>query len=124
MKHDEFIKEVQRRASLDSREEAEKATAATLSTLSEHLAGGEPQDLAAQLPDELAEYLRHTGESQGESFSAAEFFRRVSDREGVTEEAARNHAKAVIQSVNEMVSAGELEDVKEQLPEDLGSLIG
>lgn len=95
-----------------------------MGTLSEHLAGGEPQDLAAQLPDELAEYLRHAGEARGEPFSAAEFFRRISDREGVTEETARNHAKAVIQSMNEMVSAGELEDVKEELPEDLASLIG
>lgn len=122
MKHDEFIKEVQRRAGLDSREAAEAASAATLGTLSEHLAGGEPQDLAAQLPDELAAYLRHSGESRGEAFPAGEFFRRVGDREGAPEEAAREHARAVIDTMKKMVSGGELEDLQRQLPPDLAPM--
>ncbi len=50
MKYDEFISQVQRRANLASREEAERATRATLETLGERLAGGEAKDLAAQLP--------------------------------------------------------------------------
>ena len=54
MKYGEFIKEVQDRGHMDSREEAEKATRATLEALAERLAGGEPHDLASQLPPELA----------------------------------------------------------------------
>lgn len=123
MKHDEFVKEVQRRAGLESREAAEAASAATLATLSEHLAGGEPQDLAAQLPDELAAYLRRPGEGVGESFSAEEFFKRAGDREGVSEEAAREHVRAVVDTMKEMVSAGELEDLQEQLPSDLATML-
>ena len=53
MKHDEFIGQVQHRARLSSRGEAERATRATLETLAERLAGGEEQDLAAQLPAEF-----------------------------------------------------------------------
>jgi uncharacterized protein (DUF2267 family) len=45
MKYDEFISQVQRRADLASREEAERATRATMETLGERLAGGEAKDL-------------------------------------------------------------------------------
>lgn len=124
MKHDEFVKEVQHRAGLESREAAEAASAATLGTLSEHLAGGEPRDLAAQLPDELAAYMRHAGENRGEAFSAEEFFRRVGDREGTSRESAREHTRAVIETVREMVSPGELDDLRQQLPGDLAAMFG
>jgi uncharacterized protein (DUF2267 family) len=50
MKHDAFIGQVQHHARLDSRGAAERATRATLETLAERLAGGEANDLAAQLP--------------------------------------------------------------------------
>ena len=52
MKHDEFIGRVQHYARLASRGDAERATRATLETLGERLAGGEPKDLASQLPPE------------------------------------------------------------------------
>ena len=69
MKYDEFIKEVQTRGHIESREEAERATRATLETLAERLAGGEPHDLASQLPPELAEHLWYEGEETGNPFS-------------------------------------------------------
>ncbi len=62
MKYDEFINEVQTRGHMESRQEAEEATRATLQTLAERLAGGEPHNLASQLPPELAEHLRYEGE--------------------------------------------------------------
>jgi uncharacterized protein (DUF2267 family) len=96
----------------------------TLGTLSEHLAGGAPQDLVAQLPDELATYLRRPGESVGESFSAEEFFRRISDRKGASEEAAPDHVRAVMETMKEMVSTGELVDLQEQLPRELAVMLG
>lgn len=55
MDHDEFIGQVQHRARLSSRGDAQTAVRATLETLAERLAGGEPSDLAAQLPDEYAD---------------------------------------------------------------------
>lgn len=80
--------------------------------------------MAAQLPDELAAYLRRPGESVGESFSAEEFFRRISDREGASEEAARDHARAVMETMKEMVSTGELIDLQGQLPRELAVMLG
>ncbi len=77
MKHDEFIGQVQYRARLSSRGDAERATRATLETLAERLAGGETNDLASQLPREIGEHLRREWSGIGERFSLDEFFRRV-----------------------------------------------
>lgn len=85
MKYHEFVKEVLERGHMASREEAEQATQATLRTLSERLAGGEPHDLASQLPPELAEYVRYDEEQKSDPFSLEEFFRRVTQKEGVDE---------------------------------------
>jgi uncharacterized protein (DUF2267 family) len=60
MKHDEFIGQVQHRAKLASRGEAEVATRATLETLAERLFKDEPANAVAQLPKGIADYLIHT----------------------------------------------------------------
>lgn len=65
MGHDEFVKRVRDLGSLDSRERAESAIHTTLGTLNEHLAGGEPRNLAAQLPPEIARAPRYEGEQSG-----------------------------------------------------------
>jgi uncharacterized protein (DUF2267 family) len=83
LKHDEFIARVRDLAEVQTNEEAERATRATLETLRERLAGNEPNNLADQLPPEIADPLR--GEGGRNSFSLAEFYRRVSDKEGVEE---------------------------------------
>ncbi len=122
MKHDEFIKQVQHHASLHSREDAELATRATLETLAERLVGGEAEDLASQLPRELAEYLRTGLAGAGVRFSMEEFFRRVSEREGVDLPKAINHARAVFAVLYKAVSPGEMADVRAQLPADFSQL--
>ncbi len=122
MKHDEFIGQVQHRARLSSRGAAERATRATLEILAERLAGGEAKDLAAQLPPELAEHLRGGWSAMGERFSLEEFFRRVSQREGVDLPEAVFHARAVIEVLSEAVSQGEMDDVRAQLPAEFNRL--
>ena len=122
MKYDEFISQVQRRANLDSREEAERATHATLETLGERLAGGEAKDLAAQLPTELAQYLQQAYTGIQEKFSLDEFFWRASQREGVDLTESTYHARVVIALLSEAVTLGEIEDVRAQLPEDFARL--
>ena len=122
MKHDEFIGQVQHRARLSSRGAAERATRATLETLSERLAGGEADDLAAQLPPEIGEHLRGEGAALGERFSLDEFFRRVSLRESVDLPDAVFHARAVVDVLGEAVSPGEMADVRAQLPDEFARL--
>jgi uncharacterized protein (DUF2267 family) len=119
VKYDEFIKEVQTRGHMESREEAERATRATLETLAERLAGGEPHDLASQLPPELAEHLRYEGEETANPFSLDEFFERVTERdEGVDQPRAVYHARVVMEVVGDAVTKGEMDHVRSQLPEE------
>lgn len=117
----EFLGRVQQHASIDSRERALDAIRATFETLSERLQGGEPLDLASQLPSLLQGYV-DIGE--GERFDLEEFFRRVAEREGIDEEQAREHARAVLEVTSEAVSSGEIQDVLAQLPREYHSLFG
>lgn len=116
MKYDEFINGVQERGHLGSREEAEAAAGSTLQTLAERLAGGEPHDLASQLPSGLAEHVRYDGEQESDPFSLEEFYRRVADKEGTGESEATQHAQVVMGVLRDAVTAGEIEDVRSQLP--------
>ncbi len=122
MQHDQFIGQVQHRAQLSSRGDAERAVRATLETLAERLAGGETADLAAQLPRELGEHLRRSGAGKGERFSLEEFYRRVGEREGIEVGKAAYHARVVIEVLGEAVSMGEMRDVRAQLPVEFDPL--
>ncbi len=122
MKYDEFIAQVERRAGLDSRDAAIRATGATLGTLAERLAGGEAKDLASQLPSEIGVYLEQPLAGAGEPFTLDEYFQRVSDREGVPFAEATFHARIIIALVSEVVTMGEIENVRAQLPADFRQL--
>jgi uncharacterized protein (DUF2267 family) len=122
MKYDEFIAEVRRRARLATTEEAENATQATLQTLAERIEIDEVKDLASQLPRELAMYMQSPTTGIAESFSLDEFFHRVSEREGVDLADATFHARIVAALLSEVVTVGEIEDVRAQLPPDFAKL--
>jgi uncharacterized protein (DUF2267 family) len=122
MQHDQFIGQVQHRAQLGSRGDAERAVRATLETLAQRLVGGEATDLAAQLPRELGEHLRQAGSGGGQRFSLDEFYRRVAEREGIDIGKASYHARAVIEVLGEAVSLGEMRDVRAQLPAEFDPL--
>ncbi|MFA5529137.1 MAG: OsmC family peroxiredoxin [Thiohalomonadaceae bacterium] len=118
MNFHDFLGQVQHRAQLRSMDEALRATRATLTTLSERLQGQEPFHLGAQLPHEIAEFLKGPTAGGGERFSSDEFFRRVCDKEGVDLPAAVYHARVVLEVLKEAVSPGEIDDVRAQLPPD------
>jgi uncharacterized protein (DUF2267 family) len=123
VKYDEFIKEVQARGHMKSRQEAERAARATLETLAERLAGGEPHDLASQLPPELAGYMRYEGEETSKPYSLEEFFERVNEKDGgVDRPRAVYHARVVMEVLQEAVTKGEMDDVRSQLPDEYAPL--
>ncbi|HWF33941.1 MAG TPA: DUF2267 domain-containing protein, partial [Solirubrobacteraceae bacterium] len=97
--------------------EAERAARATLSTLGERITRGEADDIAAFLPRELREALTSAPEP-AEPFGLDEFLRRVAEREGVDEETALSHARAVFVALGQAVAGGELRDMAAQLPKD------
>lgn len=123
MKHDEFIKHVQSVARLNSREEAERATQATLETLKERLVGDEAKDLAAQLPQQLGQYLRGREGQNGQHFTLEEFIQRVSEQEGVDATAAKSHIRAVFSVLQQAVTPGEFDDVRVNLSDDYAEVL-
>ena len=122
MNADEFVAEVRNAGGPESRDQAQNAIRATLSTLRERLAGNEPNNLADQLPPGVAEALR--GEGGQDNFSLDEFYDRVAEKEGVGREEATRHARAVGAVLQRAVSAGEMDDVRWQLKDEYGELFG
>jgi uncharacterized protein (DUF2267 family) len=98
-------------------DELERAIEATLVTLGERISDGEAEDLARHLPDSLAALIRRPGPAQ--PIDAAEFFRRVAEREGTDPETAERHARAVIAALARRVGRKELHDMMSQLPKEL-----
>src|SRR5947208_15752799 len=111
MKYDEFIAQVRHRARMETTEEAENATRATLQTLAERIEIDEVKDLVSQLPQELALYMQSATAGSAVSFSLDEFFHRVSEREGIDLADATFHARIVTALLSEVVTVGEIEDV-------------
>ena len=123
MQYAEFIKQVQQHGQFASPEAALQATHITLQVLAERLAGGEPTDLFAQLPQELVGGIHYRTHLQTENYDLDEFVRRVSEREGVDGETAREHIRAVLTVLAAAVTPGELQDVWAQLPAEFAALV-
>ncbi len=123
MQYAEFLKAVQRRANLHSQDAALHATRVTLEVLIERLQGGEAKDFLSQLPQELVQSLRPI-DTQGGSlpFGLNDFYRRVSERAGVNLEHAQQYVQAVMATLQEALSAGELQDMRSQLPQEFDPL--
>lgn len=118
MQFKEFLGQVQSRARLSDLEEAQRVTRIVLQTLAERLAGGEPFDLASQLPREIGRYLEHVMAGAGEHLSLDEFLLVISNREGVDLPTAAQHTRAVFSVLTDAVSPGEMRDVRHQLPQE------
>lgn len=122
MKYDEFIKHVQSVAQIDSREQTQRVTRATLETIKERIVGDEAKDLAAQLPEEIAQYLRGREGENGQHFKLQEFIERVSKKAGVESTDAIMHVRAVFTVLQNAVSPGEFADFKHNFSDDYAEL--
>ena len=122
MTKDEFFELVRERGHMQTREEAKRATRATLQTLGERLEGDEPRRLAERLPPEIGDYLREERAGAGEEFSMEEFFERIAKKEGQSTDVPRAtyHARVVIEAVG--ATTGVIDEVREQLPPEYDSL--
>jgi uncharacterized protein (DUF2267 family) len=118
--YESFIESVERDAHA-SREEAERAAQATLRTLAERLSGGEARHVAHELPSPAAQWL-HDGR-KAEHFGVDEFVHRVAEREGVSEERAKEHATAVFAALGRALAGKELHDMVDELPKDFHELV-
>ncbi|MEA5593835.1 DUF2267 domain-containing protein [Rivularia sp. UHCC 0363] len=122
MKYDEFIKHVQSVAQIDSREQAQQSIQATLEIIKERIVGDEAKDLAAQLPEEIAQYLRGREGENGQHFKLEEFIERVSEKAGVESTDAIMHIRAVFTVLQNAVSPGEFASFKHNFSDDFAEL--
>lgn len=117
-----FLADVQAIAQLDSEAAAENAISSTLEVLKHRIVGNEASQLADQLPEEAGQHLRGAESTLGEPFGINEFYQRVADRGNIDLMQAPLQAKAVFSAINNTVSPGEFEDVKQNLPDDYSEL--
>jgi uncharacterized protein (DUF2267 family) len=118
----EFLESVTVRGRL-SPQQAERLTEATLTVLADRISAGEAEDLAAQLPKGVRDWLV-SKEEPAQKFDLEEFIRRVSERAAVDLDAATRGAWAVLSTIRRAVTTGEFEDMLAQLPKEFGEFIG
>jgi uncharacterized protein (DUF2267 family) len=122
MTFDEFIKHVQSVGQFDARETAIAASRATLEALRERILGDEANQLAAQLPGELAQCLQGREGQMGNHFPIEEFYQRICRNANVDPEMAALYARSVFIVLQSAVSPGEFADVRINLSKDYDEL--
>jgi uncharacterized protein (DUF2267 family) len=116
-----FIDKVAERAGV-SEHTARLLTEGTLLTLAERISGGEAEDLAERVPDQLRPYLIRLTEP-AVPFSYDEFMRRVAEYAGVDWPTAEQGVGAVLSALHETVGHKEFTDAMAQLPREFEQLV-
>ncbi|MEV5433654.1 DUF2267 domain-containing protein [Streptomyces sp. NPDC052701] len=124
MRYDEFLAQVRDRGEYADQEEAAKVSEAVLGVLAGRIIPAEAKDLAAQLPAPLDAKVTAAAGERPESYGVEEFCRRVAERAGGHERTAQWDAGAVLTTVADLVSPGELDQLLGQLPADYAVLFG
>jgi uncharacterized protein (DUF2267 family) len=124
MRHDEFLAQVRERGEYNDQKEAEEISLAVLSVLASRITGNEAKDLAAQLPEPLDGPMREAADSAAETFGVNEFLERVAQLTGARPRTAEWDAGAVLSTLSEAISGGELNQIISQLPSGFAPLFG
>jgi uncharacterized protein (DUF2267 family) len=125
VQHHELVGQVQAKARLADIGEATSAIRATLQTLGERVPEGLAENLAAELPREIGEYLRQTAgaPSRGVRFDRDEFVGRVADRAGMDRPEAAYAARVVLEVVGEATQGGIMDRLQAALPTDIRQMV-
>jgi uncharacterized protein (DUF2267 family) len=124
MRYDEFLARVRERGEYANQDEAAQVTMSVLQVLAHRITPGEAKDLASQLSGPLKEALQIDGEQRGESYGIEQFYRRIAERTGAHERTAQWDASAVLSTLADAVSPGELNQIISQLPSGYAVLFG
>lgn len=124
----EFYSLVQEASHADTTDGAKLASEAVLETLGETLTAGEAQDVARQLPGELATHLE-TADHDGAGYDRGAFVDRVGERLRAREsdlefdsDDAERYTQGVTDALAATLTQGELQDLKAQLSGDIDPL--
>ncbi|MFD2767045.1 DUF2267 domain-containing protein [Micromonospora eburnea] len=121
MRFPRFVEAVSRRAELPTGQAA-TISRAVLQTLAERVTASEADDLAAQLPDELGDYLA-APTAGGATGGGVAFLRRVAERAAVDPAVAEVGTLAVLATLREAVTVGEFQDLVAQLPKGFDAMV-
>jgi uncharacterized protein (DUF2267 family) len=113
---DEFIRRVAEREGVDAAR-AERDARAVFAALGNAVSAGELADAAAQLPQDFAPLLPRG--PWVDRLTADEFAERIARRTGLDGERAMRAAEAVVETLAERISGGEVEDLEARLPLEL-----
>lgn len=116
MQTDEYITRVQRRADLDSTDEASRVTSTVLGIFGTLDLRGQLKDAASQLSQGIGPML--TARETSQSLSASQFVSAVATELSIDEGAAEKAATAVLTTLREALSDGQFLDVNAVLPEE------
>lgn len=120
-----FLDHVQQRLGAPHRDEVVDVVQATLSIFGEQLSGGEAEDLAAQLDDEVAGYLLQHAGGQPDDLALEDFYEKVAARQplSVGVDQARQQAIAVLGVLSRAVGDAELRKATSQLKGEYKELL-
>ncbi|MFL5827737.1 MAG: DUF2267 domain-containing protein [Thermoleophilaceae bacterium] len=128
--YEQFIRTIQHKADL-SWDDANRVARIVLETLAERLSSGEARDIREQMPEEIRPWLETDSDAEG--LSAAEFVRRVAERESegqlddVPPSVAERHVRAVLtalrRQLRERMKDREFRDVIAELGKDYAALV-
>lgn len=123
MTHDEFLTKVRERGQYTDRAEAERVTGVVLGLLGSRLTEGEAKDLASQLPAEMKGLVLSGPEAPG-AVGVEDFVALAAEKLETSNETARWDASAVLTTLAESVSGGQLNQVLSQLQSGYAELFG
>jgi uncharacterized protein (DUF2267 family) len=98
---------------------AERHARAVFYALGSAITRDEVADVAAELPHDFARLINEALREEVDIMPADEFYRRVSLRSGLNDEDTRSAVNAVLETLAERLSHGEVEDLIAQLPTEL-----
>jgi CBS domain-containing protein/uncharacterized protein (DUF2267 family) len=116
-----FVNEFRTESTLPSGDQADGALMVVLSALVRRLTPDEAKDLIAQLPLRIGERLRALPPGPDKSITTEGIQTELVNRLGVTLARAKDVLEAAARTLDTNVSAGQMQDVRHQLPKDLRS---
>jgi uncharacterized protein (DUF2267 family) len=114
-----FLNHFRAESGLESAEQAETACLAVLSPLLRRLTPEEAMDLIAQLPLKIAEALRGLPPGPDKDITRDTMTAALVTELGVSQARAEELVAAFARTLDENVSAGQMDDIRQQLPAEL-----
>ncbi|HEX7301161.1 MAG TPA: DUF2267 domain-containing protein [Solirubrobacteraceae bacterium] len=119
---DEFVRRVAMREGRRDLAEVERHVRAVFHALVHEIGRDELEDVRAELPKDFEPLLAGIEPPPPPQRMPVEEFL-VAEREGVTRDQAREHARAVLATLREAVPEDELRDVVAQLPDEYAAIL-